>query len=44
MEPLEVLGNSVPKFAHSKWSMNLAGPPVAKFERYNAYEGMKEWN
>ncbi len=41
MEPLEILGESVPRFSHTRWSMHLAGEPIAKVQRVNPYEGMQ---
>ena len=43
-EPLEILGESVPRFSHTRWAMSLAGPPIAKFSRVNPYLGMIEQN
>ena len=43
MEGIEVLEGK-PKFSHSRWAMNLAGEPIAKFDRVNPYAGMEEEN
>ena len=43
MESLEIASN-VPRYSHTRWAMNLAGKPIARFERINPYSGMEEQN
>ena len=43
MESLEI-ASSVPRFSHTRWAMNLAGKPIARFDRINPYSGMEEQN
>ena len=42
-ESLETASN-VPRFSHTRWAMDLAGKPIAKFDRINPYSGMEEQN
>ena len=43
-EPLERLADEHKRVEHSRWALNLAGPPLAKFDRYNPYPGMADFN
>ena len=41
---MERLAGEHSRFEHSKRALNLAGPPLAKFERYNPYPSMSDSN
>ena len=43
MEPLE-LEPEAPRNSHGKWALNLAGPPIAIFERPSYFRGMDLMN